>query len=750
MSEEILKRLEESYGDWFDGKFEIPDMTNKLYPYTSLFSPIKVNKLTIKNRIVMGPMGNISMCEETGRPNQKMISYFEERAKGGVGLITTGLIPVSYGIDSSIIELGNLSYFPRIDRSRTVYAGWRDLASNVHSHGAKIFVQLTPGLGRVGNPQCLVNSLKLPVSASWNPNFYISAIPCKRLSDCKIKKIIKKLGQAAADAKASNLDGVYLHGHEGYLMEQLTNPAFNRRKIGHFANWQNFGIDAIKKIRQRVGKDYPIMYRIDLSLALNATYGDKMKEIKALKKFRKERRIAETLEYMKNLVKAGVDMFDVDLGCYDNWWLPHPPASMPSGCFLEIAKLVKDYFKDEKVLSNAGLEVPVVGVGKLGYPDLAEKALRDEMCDMVMLARPLLADPNWCKKAYANQVDDITPCIGCQEACIREFVEGGHPQCAVNPLTAFEHELKGLEKVEKPKKVAVIGGGPAGIVASQVLVAKGHKVEMFEKEKELGGMLKAAEVPKIKYEVNNYRKYLVRQVEKLEKEQNFKLHLGTVADVKTLKGKFDVIVVATGSKQAKLNIEGIDNKNVATAAEVLKNPKLVKDAKNIVIAGGGDAGSETAYYLNYELGKNVTIVEYSPYLMSTACTANRGHIIHYLEKAGVEVHNCSSVKSINSDNTVTITKNISKTVPTPFNTWSPILPENIHNPLAKKIKVKNQDLSLPADFVVIAYGTRANDDLYNELVKENAAGEIYNIGDSNIPGKVFTAVKSAYRKARSI
>jgi len=224
----------------------------------------------------------------------------------------------------------------------------------------------------------------------------------------------------------------------------------------------------------------------------------------------------------------------------------------------------------------------------------------------------------------------------------------------------------------------------------------------------------------------------------------------TVADVKTLKGKYDAIVVAAGTKQMKVNIEGVDNKNVATAVQVLTNPELVKNAKNIVVAGGGDAGSETAYFLKYELGKDVTIVEYTPNLMATACTANRGHIIHYLEKAGVTVHNCSSVKSINSDNTVTITKNVSKTVPSPFNTWSPILPENIHNPLAKKIKVQNKEINIPADFVVIAYGIKNNDDLYLELVKENAAKEIYNIGDSNIAGKVFTAVKSAYRKAITI
>ena len=155
------------------------------------------------------------------------------------------------------------------------------------------------------------------------------------------------------------------------------------------------------------------MYRIDLSLALNETYGEEDMNEKALKKFKNGRAIEQTLEYMLNLVKAGVDMFDVDLGCYDNWWLPHPPAGMPAGCFLEVSKLVKERFESLGIKSNAGLPVPVVAVGKLGYPDLAEKALRDNLCDMVMLGRPLLADPDWPNKAYAGRVSAIRPCIGC-------------------------------------------------------------------------------------------------------------------------------------------------------------------------------------------------------------------------------------------------------------------------------------------------------------------------------------------------
>ncbi len=748
--ERVLNQIMENFGDWFMQQ-KAPEMTNKLYPYTKMFSPITVNRLTIKNRLVMGPMGNISMSEESGRPNHQMLSYFEERAKGGVGLITTGLIPVSHKVDPSVTELGNLTYFPRIDKSRSNLAGWRDLAYACHSNGAALFIQLTAGLGRVGNPQCLVNSLKLPVSASWNPNYYIPQIPCKRLSSCKIKRIIKNAGQASADAKACLIDGVYLHGHEGYLMEQLTNPAFNRRKMGHFANWQAFGIDMVRQIRKRVGPNYPIMYRIDLSLALNATYGEKMKEIKSLKKFRHERRVEETLTYMKNLVKAGVDMFDVDLGCYDNWWLPHPPSSMPSGCFLEVSKLVKDYFKEIGLKSNAGVEVPIVAVGKLGYPDLAEKALRDEMCDMIMLARPLLADPEWPNKAYAGKVSQITPCIGCHEACIKEFVDGGHPQCAVNPRTAFEFEFsREIPEAKTKKKIAVIGGGPAGITASSVLMQRGHMVDLYEKSNTLGGMLIPAGKAKIKYEIENYRKYLVSVVEGLQKDKRFNLYLNTEANIDSLKSKkYDAIVVATGTKQNKVKIEGADGKNVAYAIDVYNNPKLISKAQNITIIGGGDNGCELAYMLAYEYGKNVSIVDVAPNLMANSCTANRGHILHYLEQKGVKVYNCTKTLKIEKDNVV-VSQNVSKTVPNPYNTWQPILPENIENPLAKKIKEQYEQKDIPTDFTIIAFGTVSNNELYYKLQEEHVANEIYNVGDSNRAGKVFTAVKTAYRRCRDI
>ncbi|MEG1548286.1 MAG: FAD-dependent oxidoreductase [Clostridia bacterium] len=749
-----VQSLVDSFGAWCqDGKKDncaggVARFTQELYPYDAMFSPIQVNRTTIKNRLVMAPMGNIDMCEETGRPNDKMLQYFFARAKGGVGLITTGLIPISHGIDNSVTEMGHLSYFPRIDRSRTVFSGWRDLAQGVHCYGTKIFVQLTPGLGRVGNPQCLVNEMKFPMSASFNPNFYIPQVPCWRLSDGQLKHIIKNAGQASADAKAAGLDGVYLHGHEGYLLEQLTNPAFNRRKLGKYAKWQRFGIDIVKQMRIRVGPDYPIMYRIDLSLALNETYGEKGMSVPALKKFKNGRTMQDTLEYMENLVKAGVDIFDVDLGCYDNWWLPHPPAGMPAGCFLDVAKLAKDHFKLKAIKSNAGIEVPVVAVGKLGYPDLAEKALRSNMCDMIMLGRPLLADPEWPNKAFSGRVGEIRPCIGCQEGCINEFVDGGHPQCAVNPRTGFEDVMaEQLPQVDIKKKIAVVGAGPGGVMAAIVAAKRGHRVEIFEDGKCIGGKIIAGSVPRVKYDLDNYRLYLERTLDNAIKQYDIKLHLDTRVDVGELeKDKFDSIIFATGTREAAPKFDGADRVRCIQATELLLNPSLIGDGKNVVIVGGGVVGCETAYYLAYEHGKQVTVVEMLPYIMDGVCTANRGHLIHYMRKADVTLLNCAKVTGFDTGK-VKVTQNVSAGVPDPYNTWQPILPKNIENPFAKKIGGETRNAELNADLVVLALGGRPDDSMFFEAQKRHIADELYNIGDSFSAGRVLEATRAAYSLA---
>lgn len=751
-----IKKLVDSYGDWFKGGLEnraggAARMTKELYPYTSTFSPIRVNRLTIKNRVVMAPMGNLMMCEETGRPSEKMIQYFLARAKGGVGLITSGLVPISDGVDPTVTELGKKVMMPRISGSRTLMSGWRDLAQGCHAYGSRFFIQLTPGLGRVGPPTCLVQQTKFPKSSSFNRNFYIPELPCLRISGLGLKKIIKNAGQAAADAKACCIDGVYLHGHEGYLLEQMTNTAFNRRKLGKYSDWQRFGIDMVKEIRERVGPDYPIMYRIDLSLALNETYGETMDQVKSLKKFKNGRSVAQTLEYMENLIKAGVDLFDVDLGCYDNWWLPHPPAGMPAGCFVDVSKIVKDHFAGKNILSNAGVPVPVVAVGKLGYPDVAESALREGYCDMVMLGRPLLADPDWCNKAYAGDVEKICPCIGCQEGCVNEFVEGGHIQCAVNARTGFEDLMPPAPPpADKPKKIGVVGAGPAGIMFAVSAAKRGHLVELIEKDEKIGGKVIPGSVPAVKFDFFNYLEWLNNELKEAEKLPNFTLKTGLAATSQWLaEQKYDSIVFALGTQSARPAIPGIDSVKTVQAVELLTKPELMADAKNIVVAGGGVVGCETAYWLKYEHGRNVQVVEMLPHFMEGVCTANRGHLLFYMKRAGVKLHNCSQVISF-APGKVNIRKNVSKGAPDPYNTWQPLLPENIPNPLAKKLGPEIKDMTLEADLVVLALGGRPDDGLYYQALSSNAAPELYNIGDSFQGGKVLEASRAAYHLAASI
>lgn len=735
-------------------------MTRELYPYDRLFSPIKINRLTIKNRIVMAPMGNIDMCEETGRPNDMMLQYFFARAKGGCGLITTGLVPVSHGIDTTVTELDGLTYFPRIDRSRTVMPGWRDLAQGVHAYGSRIFVQLTAGLGRVGNPQCLLTQKKLPVSASFLPNYYIPSIPCMRLSDRKLRRIVGNIGQAAADAHAMGIDGVYLHGHEGYLIEQLANPAFNHRKLGRYADWRRFGLDMVAEIRRRVGPDYPIMYRIDLSLALEETYNEKTLDSTYLGRMRGGRTVEQTLSYMEDLVAAGVDVFDVDLGCYDNWWMPHPPASMPAGCFVPVARAVRERFEVHGVRSNAGLPVPVVAVGKLGYPDVAERALREGSCDMVMLGRPLLADPEWPNKAFAGHVADIRPCIGCQEGCLNEFVEGGHPQCAVNPRCSFEHLMpERPTPAEKPKRVAVVGAGPAGMVCALVAARRGHSVTLVDASEKLGGKLVAAGTARIKFDVDNYRIYLERQIQEQVKASNLELKLGHATTARDLaNGSYDTIVCAAGAFETAPPIPGLAEL-VATglavsATRLLRKPELLGDARSVTVIGGGAVGCEVAQWLAVERKvPQVNVIEALPHMMQGTCTANRGHLLHTLAAHNVRLLNMTRVeraKKTPEGVTLHASRNHHKNVPDPRVSWTPILPENVVNPLAPKVGDDWHEEDIASDLLVIACGERADDALFYELQQTHAAPELHNIGDGFAPGRILEAVRAAYRLGATI
>jgi len=738
------KRLEELVARFDDWTGPPPRMTRDLFPYEQLFSPLVINGIRLKNRIALAPLGNISMTDPSGRPSEKMIAYLTERARGGAGLIISGLVPTSHGVDPTVAEKDNLNYFPCID-ARATWSGWRSLAESIHAFGAHFFIQLSPGMGRVGTPEVVLKQHKLPVSASWNPNFYVPGIPSRPLSGHALKRIVIQSGQAAADARALLIDGVHLHGHEGYLLEQLANPAFNRRSLGEFRDWQGFPIALVEEIRRRTAPEYPVMYRIDLSLALHATYGDRMHTVKGLRKFQNERSVDMTLELIGNLIRAGVDAFDVDLGGYDNWWLPHPPASMPTACFLEVAQIVRDWLSAHRILSKRGLPVPVAAVGKLGYPDVAERALLDGKCDLVLLGRPLLADPEWPNKAMTGHVADITPCIGDQEACLREITMGGHLQCAVNPRTGFEDVLEHEPPAASVRKrVAVVGAGPAGITCALTSVRRGHEVVLFEQRDRIGGMLVPGSRPRIKYEVANYLSHLETLVKTAPR---LALRLRTTFTPEVLNREpFDAVVVCPGGRPAVPQFDGANLPHVHQAIDVLLDPEQLSAADQVVIIGGGPVGCECAHQLAFEHGKQVTVVEALPQFMADACQANRGHLLHTLERRGVLLRNCTRVESIVRGE-VLVVRNVSKTVPDPYVTWAPVLPDNISNPLAKPIRTELVREHLRADAVVLAVGLLPQPEIFEACRRHSSAQQLYSIGDAFQIGRVFEAVKAGYRVA---
>jgi 2-enoate reductase len=424
---------------------------------------------------------------------------------------------------------------------------------------------------------------------------------------------------------------------------------------------------------------------------------------------------------------------------------------MPPGCYLDISKIVKDYFKAKNIKSNAGLDVPIIAVGKLGYPDLAENAIRSGQCDMIMLARPLLADPQWPTKAYLGKCSEICPCIGDQEACFNEFIEGGHPQCAVNPRTGNEDLIPAeLIKTDKPKRVAVIGAGAAGVMCAVIAAKRGHNVELFDANSKPGGVIIAGSASSCKIDLRNYLDYLANQINGAVKENGLKANFNTKVTLDLLKkGNYEAIVFALGGIPKTLKIPGIEQSHVIQAIDLYKKPELAKNAKNVVVIGGGSVGCEAAHMLAYEMNKTVKLVEILPNLMPRTMSASRFYLIHYLEKAGVEILNCTTPLEITS-NSVKVQQNISSTVPDPYISWTPVVPENIHNPFGKAIKLEPKERDLDADLVVIAAGLNPNSDLYEQALKAALPAKLYNIGDSFATGRIFEATKAGFHVGRSL
>jgi len=657
--------------------------------FKKLFEPVSIGKMIVKNRIAMAPIGLTELVDANGSLKERAIDFYVERAKGDVGLIITGLAKVENEIDK--LSAAN----PLITRRALASLG--ELSESVHYYDTKIFIQLTAGFGRVAHP---IMASARPVSASEVPNYWNPNITCRELKTEEVERLVKAFGAAVELVAAAGIDGIELHGHEGYLFDQFTTAIWNKRKDkygGELRERLTFPIEVIKEIKERVGKNFPVQYRFGLKHYMKGPWssalpGEEYKEM--------GRDIEEGLEMAKLLEKAGVDALHVDAGCYDSWYWAHPPAYQSHGCMVDMAAYVKRI-----------VGIPVIAVGKLDLPELANKVIEEGKADIIAIGRGLLADPYWIRKVKEGRIEDIRPCIGCHDGCLGRLFEGKPVSCAVNPSAGRERSYE-LKPVDKPKKVLVAGGGVAGLEAARVLSLRGHQVILYEKRETLGGNLLAASVPSFKEDVKRLLEWYRLQIEKL----GVKIRLKTEVTPTLVEEKSpDVVILATGSVPIMPNIPGINKPHVGSCIDFLLGRKKVRS--KIVVVGGGLIGCETALWFSKQ-GKEVAIVELLPEILSKGVFhANRIMLIDLLALHKVKIMTSTRVSEILDDGVVLVNE-------------------------------KNERKVMRCDSVAIAVGLKPNTRLYEQLREKIAY--LYLIGDCKEPRKIKDAVWEGYVVANSL
>ncbi len=535
-------------------------MTMSNVHFKKLFEPGKIGSMLIKNRIVMPPMGT-NYCNNRGYITQRSIDYYEERARGGAGLI----IIEGMAVDSrgrrrfTELSLANDTYIP----------GLRRLVQAVHKHGAKIAPQL---LHRGQQARSIVTG-KQPVSPSPIP-IIADEIPHELTVD-EIAEIVGRFAAAARRAKEAGCDGVEIHAAHLYLISQFLSPAANKRTDrygGTLENRTRFLIEVIRAIREAVGPDYPIWCRLTAQ-----EYG-----------IENGITLAEAKQVARMVEKAGADAINVSIFGYGALTLVSLPDT--PGAELPLAAEIK------KVV-----HLPVMAVGWLN-PEVGERALEEGQADFICIGRRLLADPEIAIKASSGRLEDIRPCIDCKE-CMQGTALNHEPvYCAVNASLGKERQHR-IKPAPKKKRVIVVGGGPAGLEAARVAALRGHKVVLFEKDNSLGGLLNLAALAPHKEPVSELRSYLAKQVTKAGVD----VRLGTEATAEfIIQSKPDAVVIANGAIPSIPQIRGIDRPNVFTAVDILAGK--TQAGKNVVIIGGGMVGCETGCFLAVK-GHAVTIVE---------------------------------------------------------------------------------------------------------------------------------------------
>ena len=624
-------------------------MNNVDKKYESLFTPWKIGNVEIKNRIVMCPMGGTSLFGwfELGgcHFDKEAAKLFLERAKNNVGLIIPGIAPIRDTF------WGRWLY-----KNKKMFRELKEFMDEIHETGAKLFVQLTAGMGRswaitdmiaplhrnkitrtIIKP--IINTNHELASPSPQPSRWAHDIICPEMKVKQIHEIIEAFAKTAKLCKDAGVDGVEVHAvHEGYLLDQFAIEFFNKRNDeygGSFENRYRFAVEIVKAIKAECGEDYPVSLRYSVESKMKgfcegAMPGEEYTEV--------GRNMEESEKAAKYLEEAGYDMLNADNGTYDSWYWAHPPMYMPENCNLDSVAHIKKF-----------VNIPVVCAGRMD-PETGAKAISEGLIDGVGVARQFLVDSEWITKLIENRMEDIKPCICCHSGCFNFSSSKGHAntqdlkdtmglaRCALNPETMQSKKFY-VEPAKKAKHIAIVGGGIGGMEAAILCAKRGHKVTLYEKTDKLGGVFIAASAPSFKEKDRDLIAWYIRE---LTKYPTIEVKMNTmVTDIESLEA--DEIIIATGSKARRIPIKGVE-RAVEAIDYLLDNSKVGND---VVVIGGGLTGCEIAYDL-YLKGKKPVIVETQDDLITTKgiCLANTSYLRDFFKTNKVPVYLESVVAEI--------------------------------------------------------------------------------------------------------
>lgn len=526
-----------------------------------LFNSIIIGNMRLKNRIVMAPMH--TNYEQDGSYTMNSLRYFEERARGGAGLIMTGANVVSTKYDGKRPS-PEISAFSHIEKLAM-------LADRVHAYDAKLCVQISAGAGRVAVP----NPANPPYAPSVIPEFWAPVLKCQELSKDDIHFLADRVGFAAFLVQKAGGDAVELHAYGGYLIDQFMSTQWNLRQDeygGSLENRMRFPLECVSAMRKYTGGKLPISVKFTVDQGVEGF-----------------RTLEEGIQIAKMFETAGVDLLHVDIGVYEAWYKSITTVYQPHACEVEEIKKVKE-----------SVHIPVMGQGKLFDPQDAIRVIHDGIADLVGIGHEEIADPMWPRKVMEHRYDDIVPCIGCNE-CLNSAFNGTHTVCAVNPL-CFEEDAFALPKNEGLKrKVLVIGAGPGGMEAAVTAARRGFDVEVWERNSHVGGNLWAAGTPTFKHDVLNLIHYFEHRMQSL----GVKVILNKEAKAEeVILENWDKVIISTGAHSFIPPIKGVENAGDSLA--YLTGSK--QPGKNVVVIGGGLVGCETACFMS-ESAEKVTIVE---------------------------------------------------------------------------------------------------------------------------------------------